>query len=144
MLSVATAHALRAAGLTWSPASGDRFVIAERDMDDEVFVLSDMTIEARDYPTGRILGFNGTTEWALDSVAVEQALWLPREDQLRRALGSAFAGLRPTSDGFEVGVRTASGNGDGCTWWPAPDAEEAYALALLEVLAAPAEVSSST
>ncbi|MFP5335441.1 MAG: pilus assembly protein CpaE [Actinomycetes bacterium] len=143
MLSLATARALRAAGLRWSPASGDRFVIADRDMDDEVFVLSDMTIEAHDFPTGRVLGFNGTTEWALDSVAVEQALWLPREDQLRRALGPSFLGLRPVPTGVEVGIRTPSAGG-GETWVAADDVEEAYARALLELLPAPAEVSSST
>lgn len=143
MLSLATARALRAAGLRWSPASGDRFVIADRDMDDEVFVLSDMTIEAHDFPTGRVLGFNGTTEWALDSVAVEQALWLPREDQLRRALGPSFLGLRPAPTGVEVGIRAPSAGG-GETWVAADDVEEAYARALLRLLPASAEVSSST
>lgn len=128
MLSIATALALRAHGLPWAPAIGDRFVIVDRDMDDEVFVLSDMTIEARNYPTGTILAFNGTTEWALDSVAAEGALWLPREQQLRLALGPAFAGLRPGGPGFEVGV---SPDGRCVEWTAARDAEEAYALAVL-------------
>ncbi|MFC5272404.1 hypothetical protein [Brachybacterium sacelli] len=30
--------------------------------------------------------FNGTTEWALDSVEQHEAIWIPREDQLRTAL----------------------------------------------------------
>jgi hypothetical protein len=47
-----------------------------------------MTIEPRSYPTGVILAFNGTTEWALDSVAQADALWLPREDQLRELRGA--------------------------------------------------------
>ena len=34
-----------------------------------------------------MLGFNGTTEWALDSLKTEQVLWLPREGQLRAEIG---------------------------------------------------------
>lgn len=88
------ALALRDAGLRWSPSAGDRFVIPQPELDGQVFTLSDMTIEAHEYPTGTILGFNGTTEWALDSVAKDEALWLPREDQLRELLGAAFVSLR--------------------------------------------------
>jgi uncharacterized protein (TIGR03086 family) len=128
MLSVATARLLRALGLTWSPSPGDRFVIADRGMDDEVFVVSDLTIETHDHPTGRVLGFNGTTEWALDSVAVEQALWLPREDQLREALGDAFVALRREPARWSVGQ---DGAGDQTTWTSARAAEEAYALAVV-------------
>lgn len=143
MLSVTTARTLRSTGLVWRPANGDRFVIADRGMDGEVFVLSDLTIEAYDFPTGKVLGFNGTTEWALDSVQVEQALWLPREEQLREALGESFAGLRRGGQGWSVGVTGATGatgdteggadgGADGTIrWTSARDAEEAYGLALL-------------
>ena len=127
MLSVATALALRARGLPWSPRAGDRFVIPDRDMDDEVFVISDLTIEPREYPTGTILGFNGTTEWALDSVAVEETLWLPREDQLRDELGDSFVALRRARPAFEAVVASL----EGVRPTAARDAEEAYALAVL-------------
>ena len=71
---------------TWSPVKGDRFVVPDRDLDDEVFVVSDMVVEAVDLPrVGRILAFNGTTEWALDSLEAAEAIWLPREEQLRDA-----------------------------------------------------------
>ncbi len=100
MISIELARALRRAGLRWAPVAGDHFCI-ERLVDstdaldaNEVFVISDMTIEARAYPTGTILGMNGTTEWALDSVELEDSLWLPREDQLRELLGKAFKSLR--------------------------------------------------
>lgn len=93
MISRDLAQALRDAGLRWRPAAGDRFVIPQPGLDEELFTLSEMTIEAREYPTGTILGFNGTTEWALDSVAQEDALWMPREDQLRERLGRAFVSL---------------------------------------------------
>ena len=54
MISVDLARSLRDAGLRWSPAAGDRFVVADRNMDDEVFVLSDMTVEVRtSSPPGR-------------------------------------------------------------------------------------------
>jgi uncharacterized protein (TIGR03086 family) len=132
MLTVATAASLRAAGLRWdTPRAGDRFVVAGRDMDDDLFVLSDMTIEARDYPTGRILGFNGTTEWALDSVAVEQALWLPREDQLRAVLGPAFRALRRDGDHWHIDVNGAGEHAGTPRSVTARDVEEAYALAVL-------------
>jgi uncharacterized protein (TIGR03086 family) len=135
MLTVPTAAALRAAGLRWSsPGAGDRFVVADRDMDDEVFVVSDMTIEAREYPTGRILGFNGTTEWALDAVAVEQALWLPREEQLRAMLGPAFTALERDDGRWHVHVDGVPGVAATSRTTTARDVEEAYALAVLAQL----------
>jgi hypothetical protein len=98
MITVELARSLRDAGLVWKPASGDRFSIDtpafDPDaLDAEVFTVSDMTIEAQHYPSGTILGFNGTTEWALDSVDLHEALWLPREDQLREMLRGAFRSL---------------------------------------------------
>ena len=127
MISVPTARALRTSGVTWDPVSGDRFVIADRDMDDEVFVLSELVVEAHEHSTGRFLGFNGTTEWALDSVDVEQAVWLPREGQLRELLGEAFVALE--RDAGRLVVRTRDADGEHAT--AADDAEEAYALAVL-------------
>jgi hypothetical protein len=131
---------LRAAGLGWSPAPGDRFVLPGRQMDDEVFVLSDMTIEVHEFPTGRVIGFNGTTEWALDSVEQGEALWLPGEQQLRRLLGDRFAGLLPESGGYVVLVHPPDA-GDDPVRVAAPTAAEAYAGALLRVLTEPATPS---
>jgi hypothetical protein len=98
MITVELARSLRDAGLLWKPVSGDRFSIDTpafdpEALDAEVFTVSDMTIEAQHYPSGTILGFNGTTEWALDSVDLHEALWLPREDQLREMLRGAFRSL---------------------------------------------------
>ena len=130
MLSVASARALRDAGLQWTPARGDGFVIPDRDMDSDVFVLSDMTIEVHRFPAGPVIGFNGTTEWALDSVEQSRALWIPAEHQLRELLGDAFAGLAPTGDGYRVTLRVdgATSGHDG------PEPAEAYAQALLHLL----------
>jgi hypothetical protein len=130
VLSVELASALRDAGLRWRPARGDSFVMPGRGMDAEVFVLSDMTIDVQHFPAGPVLGFNGTTEWALDSVDQSDALWLPAEHQLREALGDAFAGLAPTGSGYRVTLRV-----DGATsGFDGRDAAEAYGRALLSLL----------
>jgi hypothetical protein len=129
MITVELATRLRAAGLAWTPAAGDRFVIADRDMDDEVFVVSELTIDVHDAPTGRLFRFNGTTEWALDSVEQEAVVWLPHEGQLRAALGDRFRRLEPVGDGFAVVI----GRGAGEERHVDVDAERAYARALLAV-----------
>jgi hypothetical protein len=94
MLSPELAVRLRAAGVRWTPTPGDAFVVPGLHLDDRVFVLSDMVVELKDVPGGsRVLAFNGTTEWALDSLEVDRAVWVPREDQLRGLLGGAFVAL---------------------------------------------------
>jgi hypothetical protein len=97
MISVSRAEQLHSAGLRWRPGPGDQFAV--RTLADQVFTISDMVVEPHEYPTGTVLGFNGTTEWALDSVAQEDALWLPREDQLRELLGRTFRSLARSTDG---------------------------------------------
>jgi hypothetical protein len=130
VLSVELARALRAAGLQWTPARGDSFVMPDRGMDSDVFVLSDMTIEVHQFPDGPVIGFNGTTEWALDSIEQSEALWLPAEHQLRNLLGDAFAGLAPTGDGYRVTLRVD----DATSGFEGSDAADAYARALLHLL----------
>ena len=132
MIGVQLARQLREAGLAWKPALGDRFAIPDRDLDDEVFVLSNMTIEVYTMPEGRVIGFNGTTEWALDDVEIEETVWLPREDQLRELLGGTFRGLRHDAVGFEVTMDLLGEE----RRFEGPSAEEAYAGALLHLLAA--------
>jgi len=125
------AEDLRAAGLRWSPSPGDRFVLPDRGMDDEVFVLSDMTVEVHQFPTGQVIGFNGVTEWALDSVEVDEALWLPLEHQLRDLLGGMFVRLEADRAGWSVTTRLPDGSTDTHT---AAHPDLAYAGALLAVL----------
>lgn len=124
MLRLDLARRLRDGGLTWTPERGDRFVVPDREMDDEVMVVSDFTVEVHDVPSGRIIGFNGTTEWALDSLTLEQVLWLPREEQLRALLGDRFRRLEVVDDGFSVVLTDDRVFAD-------PDAESAYARAVL-------------
>jgi hypothetical protein len=133
MLSIDLARRLQAAGLTWDPVRGDRFVVPDRDMDDEVFVVSDFTVEVQQVPSGLVFGFNGTTEWALDSLKAGQVLWLPREEQLRERLGTAFRRLEATPQGWAVVVAVLGADGVGEARHEASDVECAYALALLEI-----------
>ena len=122
----------------WHPAAGDRFQFLSQDMEatgTELFTVSDMTIEAHRYSTGTILGFNGTTEWALDSVAIEDALWFPREDQLREALRGTFSSLERGDDARWRVVTVFRGDRREHV---ADTAEDAYGLAVL------AEVGEAT
>jgi hypothetical protein len=133
------ALALRDAGLTWTPVKGDRFAVLDHDLDDEVFVLSDMVIERLQPPNGQaIFAFNGTTEWALDSLEAGDALWLPREDQLRDALGEAFmelAYLAGETPGYAVSMLL----GDEERRFVDVEPEAAYARAVLALLGEAAE-----
>lgn len=135
MISGALAQQLHEAGLRWHPRPGDRFAV--RTLEDQVFTISDMVVEPHDYPTGTVLGFNGTTEWALDSVAQEDALWLPREDQLRDLLGGTFRSLaRSTYGGYQVLIEVA---GRPEQVFSADEAADAYAQALLALVLAAAD-----
>ena len=136
MISIPLARALRTAGLRWKPVSGDRFVLDETEAEDSVFTVSDMTIEAHSYSTGTVLGFNGTTEWALDSVSLDDALWLPSEAQLRELLRAAFRGLRVDWSGespsysVDIDFRGESSS------FSADSAADAYGEAVLHLVGA--------
>lgn len=131
MLSLDLARRLSVAGLSWRPRSGDRFVVPVDGMEEEVFVISDLTVDVHHFATGDVIGFNGTTEWALDSVEQDKVVWLPREEQLRDLLGEAFVALERLDGGFAVVVRDATGTEQRHV---DIDAERAYARALLEHL----------
>ncbi|MFF1635764.1 hypothetical protein [Leifsonia sp. NPDC058248] len=132
MIGDTLARELRTAGLLWRPVSGDTFAIDRAELTGERFTVSDMTIEPHEFDTGTILGFNGTTEWALDSLALEDALWIPREDQLRELLGGAFRHLARTVDGYRVTV-VLSGEEH---FFDDEDAATAYGRALLSLIGA--------
>lgn len=134
MISTELALALRDAGLIWHTRPGDRFQLNLAEFDAEVFTVSEMTIEARTYPTGSILAFNGTTEWALDSVAQEDTLWLPSEEQLREFLGGTFQALRRSPDSYEVEITLDSVDVAETLAFQHLKPSDAYALALLELL----------
>ena len=132
MIPVQLAQELKNAGLSWKPAPGDRFAIPDRDLDADVFVLSNMTIEVHDLPEGQVIGFNGTTEWALDDVELEEAIWLPREDQLRMLLGGTFRALQRDGDGYRVEIELLGVS----RTFTAEEPDQAYAGALRHLLGA--------
>lgn len=134
MITHALAAALASRGLPWVPASGDRFFVPDRDLDDEVFVVSGMSIEVSDLPSGAEVRFNGTVEWALDSIAQDEVIWLPREEQMRAALGARFVRLESVTGGYAVVLDARTGAEERHV---DIDAERAYARALLSVLPAP-------
>lgn len=134
MLDIPLAQQLQAAGLVWEPAAGDRFVLPIESMADEVFILSNVIADVHQFEGGNVIGFNGTTEWALDSVDQNEVVWLPREDQLRDLLGPAFVQLEQVTGGYAV---TATARGGIEQRYVDIDAERAYARAVLARLEVP-------
>lgn len=110
-----------------APRPGDRFIIPNKEMDDEVFHVAEMTIEVHTHQGTGVVKFNGTTEWALDSIPADNVLWLPREDQLRELLAERFIALEHQDDEWVVTYR----DGDRNRRSRAAEAEDAYALAVL-------------
>jgi hypothetical protein len=115
----------------WRPVNGDQFFIPRPEIADAVFTVSDMVVELVEKDGVSRFHFNGTVEWALDSVASDEVVWLPREDQLRQMLGQHFLSLDVQGNGFVVGV---SGPGRAYHTPVMTEAADAYALAVLHVL----------
>ena len=138
MISLETARKLKAAGLTWTPRQGDRFGLADRDLDDRIFVINDMATMVEMLQGAPAVMFHGTPEWALDYVFLGDTIWLPEEGHLRQQLQAA---LDPTETP-EFDLLYADGEYTCRLAWQgaalafrAPAAAEAYAQALMHVLA---------
>lgn len=129
MISVDLSRSLSRGGVLWEPLPGDRFTIDQPNIVGEVFWISHLTIDVHTFKGQPLLGFNGTTEWALDSVTLDTALWMPREDQLRALLGDRFVSLSREGDQWVVTVETQERQ----ETYSDPDPESAYALALLSL-----------
>ena len=132
LIPTALAEKLKRAGLAWNPTEGDRFVLPDREMVTDVFTISHMVVEVRPSPGGRLIAFNGTTEWALDAIEQAETTWLPREAQLREALGEALLSLVRGDGDWRCTFRLGGELAETTAETPA----EAYALSLLQVLAA--------
>jgi hypothetical protein len=117
--------------LDWTPANGDLFFIPRPEIADSVFVVTDMVVELVVRDGAARFHFNGTVEWALDSVELGEVCWLPREDQLRELLGDHFLSLDRTAGEYVVSL---SGPGRAHHTEPQSSAADAYATALLYVL----------
>ena len=80
--------------------------------------------------------FHGSTEWALDHVVVGDVVWLPTETQLR-TLVAATCRRRPSlrlTRGADSYTCTIGTRGD-LRSFTAPSGEDAYGMALLDLLA---------
>ncbi|MGQ9490718.1 MAG: pilus assembly protein CpaE [Anaerolineae bacterium] len=136
-ISLETARRLKAAGLVWQPAQGDRFALLQRDLDDKVFVINDMATIIELFQGVPAVTFHGTSEWALDYVYLGEAVWLPEEGQLRERLHALLAGQgEPVYDlVFMDGEYTCRFEYEGMALaFRASSAGEAYAAALLWLL----------
>jgi hypothetical protein len=115
------------------------FYIPRPEIADAVFTISDMVVELITQKGESRFHFNGTVEWALDSVESDGVVWLPRENQLRELLGEHFLSLDSTGGGFVV---TVSGPVRAYHTEAEADAADAYARAVLYVLRSqPAQVA---
>lgn len=119
--------------LDWVPANGDQFYIPRPEISESVFTISDMVVELIVKNGDSRFHFNGTVEWALDSVESDAVVWMPREEQLRLLLGDSFLSLDRLGDGFVV---SATGPAGAFHTEPVADACDAYGEALLVVLPA--------
>ncbi len=129
MITVELARRLLREGVLWEPKPGDRFTIDKPGVVGEVFWISHLTIDVHTFNGQPLLGFNGTTEWALDAVTLDTAVWLPREDQLRELIGERLVRLEREDGEWLVEVTSERG----CTEFRDADAECAYAHALLSL-----------
>ena len=109
------------------------FFIPRPEIAESVFIVSDMVVELVVSGGESRFHFNGTVEWALDSVESDGVVWLPREDQLREMLGAYFLSLDSSAGGFVV---TVSGPGNAHHTEAELDVADAYARAVLYVLGA--------
>jgi hypothetical protein len=84
-----------------------------------------------------VISFQGTVEWALDYVIISEAVWLPREDQLRNLTISYLSAqdqpvlrLENTPAGYRCEIRFQG------QWhtFEAEQASEAYGASLLYLL----------
>lgn len=116
--------------LNWTPQNADRFFIPRPEIGESVFIVSDMVVELVRYNGETNFHFNGTTEWALDSVESAAAVWMPSEQQLRDLLGDAFLSLDRTGERYVVTINAPTGAQHTSAM---ADASDAYALALLRL-----------
>ena len=112
MLSLMLARQLKQAGLSWTPTKNDFFAIPDRELDDFVFVISDMTVMVERLHGQLAVTFHGALEWALDYMMIADLVWLPSETQLRELLERRLVSgpqpaltLTSTSDGYQCQIQ---------------------------------------
>lgn len=135
MISTELAQRLREAGLNWSPTERDTFAVPTGPLENQIFVISQLTALIQLYNNNRVVAFHGSSEWALDYVLLTDVIWLPSETQLRNELAQRIGDDAPLRlDRISSGYRCQIADLDQMCDFDAPDAESAYALALLHML----------
>lgn len=134
MISLKLAIRLKQAGLSWQPELHDFFAIPQPELEDRLFVLSDMTIDIEPIFGWQAITFNGAVEWSLDYILTADVVWVPTESQLRDMLQELLLAeeqpavqLTSAISGYHCQI-TYSGN---LHDFEAPTASDAYGLALL-------------
>jgi hypothetical protein len=137
MLPLSLAQQLKDAGLSWTPHPRDFFAIPDRGMDDQIFVLNFMLVGIGMVGGQPVVTFHGTVEHPIDFLYLNEAVWIPAEDQLRTHLEERLIAetqpafqLTSTPDGYrcQINFRGAS------LAFEAFGVAEAYGQALLHVL----------
>jgi hypothetical protein len=135
MIDIELARRLKRAGLPWRPAERDAFLVPDRGLDDQIFVVNRLTTLIQNYKGQPTVTFHGTSEWALDDVLLAEVIWLPSEAQLREAIAERIGPDAPLRlDRTNTGYRCQIADEAQMREFDAPRAEDAYALALLELL----------
>jgi len=135
MISLELARQLRDAGLVWQPAERDTFALPDRDMDEQVFVVSPLPALVQRVNGYPVVAFQASAEWALDYVMLAEAIWLPSEAQLRERLDAALGPGSPLRlDRSDAGYSCTIGIDGARVSFSGPNAAIAYGQALLAVL----------
>lgn len=137
MVSLRLAIKLKQAGLVWQPELHDFFAIPQPELEDRLFVLSDMTIEVEPIFGWQAITFNGAVEWSLDYIMTADVVWVPTESQLRELLQEQLLAeeqpavqLLSSISGYQCQINY---EGD-IHHFEAPTASDAYGQALLFLL----------
>lgn len=139
MISISTAQQLKSAGLQWKPAQHDFFAVPFSELDEQLFVISDMSVLVEAMGSEQAITFTGTVEWAMDYLLIADAIWVPTEAQLRQALEKLLVErgeqqpvltLHTTSDGYQCSIRFEGSIHS----YEDFGASECYAAALLDLL----------
>ena len=137
MIPLQLARDLKTAGLVWKAGLHDFFAIPERDLDERVFVITDVMAYLDLFQGWPVVTFHGTAEWGLDYILSSEVVWIPTEAQLRQELvdllrrqGDPLLQLALQADDYccEIGYNQQR------VTFTAKTAEEAYGQALLHVL----------
>jgi hypothetical protein len=137
MISLALARELKEAGLVWKAGIHHFFAIPDRDLDERVFVVTDVMAYLEILRGWPVVTFHGTAEWALDYILTTEVVWMPTEGQLRQELEGILVGeaelklqLILEQDGYTCEIYYQGQD----LRFAAPTAGEAYAFALMHAL----------